>query len=152
MTSSSDNLRNLERAGSLRAEPTSTPELQGYLKNADVCLTDAKHLQNSAATRFGLAYTAAHALALAALRAHGYRPARDARGHRAIVFLALPHTAGADVAVWRTLKDAHDKRNKSEYEGLAEVSEREATDLLAVAEKLEGLVRQMLAATRPDLA
>jgi hypothetical protein len=27
MTSSSDNLRNLERAGSLRADPTSTPEL-----------------------------------------------------------------------------------------------------------------------------
>jgi len=151
MSSSSDNLKNLERTGALRPDPISKLELQGYLTNAALCLKDGKNLQDSAATRFGLAYTTAHALALAALRAHGYRPVRGTPGHRAIVFLTLPHTVGADAKVWRSLREAHDKRNKSEYEGLVNASEREAADLVTVAERLSQLVRDWLAANRPDL-
>jgi hypothetical protein len=45
-------------------------------------------------SRFDLAYNAAHALCLAALRWHGYRPT-----NRYIVFQGLPHTLG--------LADAH---------------------------------------------
>lgn len=40
-------------------------------------------------SRFDLAYNAAHALALAALRARGYRS-----DNRYVVFQALPHTLG----------------------------------------------------------
>lgn len=152
MVSSSDNLGNLERTGLLRPEPPSRQETQGYLAHAAICLKDARNRQNSALTRFGLSYGAAFSLALAVLRAHGYRPAKGTPGHRAIVFQTLSHTVGADPAVWRPLQEAHDKRNKSEYEGMVEVSEREADDLLASAARLDALVRAKLATSWPDLA
>jgi len=151
MASSSDNLGNLERTGLLRAEAPAKQEMQGYLAHATVYLKDAGNRQNSALTRFGIAYSAAFSLALAALRAHGFRPAKGTPGHRAIVFQALPHTVGADPAVWRPLQEAHDKRNKSEYEGLVDVSEREAADVLASAARLDALVRVKIATTWPDL-
>jgi uncharacterized protein (UPF0332 family) len=150
MSSPADNLANLARTGLLRAEAPSKQEAQGYLTHAATCLKDSKIPQNSALTRFGLSYGAGFALALAVLRAHGYRPAKGTPGHRAIVFQTLAHTVGADPAVWRSLQAAHDKRNKSEYEGMVEVSEREAADLLATVEKLDTLVRAKIAATWPD--
>lgn len=61
----------------------------------------------------GLAYNAAHALCLAALRWHGYRPANK----RYIVFQALPDTLGLGPEVWRVLARAHEIRNRSECEG-----------------------------------
>ena len=152
MSSPADNLANLERTGLLRAEVPSRQETQGYLAHAATCLKDARIVQNSALTRFGLSYGAAFSLALAALRAHGYRPAKGTPGHRAIVFQTLPHAIGAGPAIWRSSQEAHDKRNKSEYEGMVDVSEREAADLFATAEHLDTLVRAKLAATRPDLA
>jgi hypothetical protein len=61
--------------------------------------------------RFDLAYNAAHALALAALRWHGYRSER-----RYIVFQCLTHTLNLSPEQWRVLDQAHRKRNVAEYE------------------------------------
>jgi hypothetical protein len=63
-------------------------------------------------SRFDLAYNAAHALSLAALRRLGFRPE-----NRYIVFHVLPHTLGLGPSVWRVLATAHDLRNVSEYGG-----------------------------------
>ena len=79
--------------------------------------------------RFDLAYNAAHALCLAALRRKGFRPR-----HRYIVFQALPHTLGLGPEVWRVLAKAHDARNLAEYEGHVDVSERLVLDVIAAAE------------------
>jgi hypothetical protein len=67
---------------------------------------------NSLESRFDLAYNAAHALPLAALRRTGYRAA-----NRHIVFQVFPHTLGVGPEVWRVLARCHELRNRGEYEG-----------------------------------
>lgn len=52
-------------------------------------MTDARKSSNSIESRFDLAYNAAHALCLAALRRSGYRAE-----NRYIVFQVLPDTLG----------------------------------------------------------
>jgi len=69
-----------------------------------------------------------HALCLAALRWHGYRPA-----NRCIVFQVLPHTLGLGADVWRVLAKCHEVRNLGEYEGDLNIDERLFADLLAAA-------------------
>src|SRR5579863_3487131 len=91
---------------------------------------------NSLESRFDLAYNAAHARCLAALRWHGYRPT-----NRYIVFQTLPHTLGLDPEVWRVLDKCHSVRNLGEYEGDLNVDERLVADLVvacrSVAAKLD---------------
>jgi hypothetical protein len=76
-------------------------------------------------SRFDLAYNAAHAFCLAALRHAGYRPLK-----RYIVFQALPHTLGLGPEIWRVLDRAHAVRNRSEYEGDLSVDERLLAELI----------------------
>jgi hypothetical protein len=146
----SENLRNLEKRELLKREPTSRKEIGGFLKAAQTYLNDSKQPALSAASRFKLAYDAAHALALTALRTHNYRPSGE-KGHRAIVFQTLPHTVSADVALWRTLDKYHTKRNALEYAGLLDVSENEAEDLVNTTEALLEVVLGWLKANKPDL-
>ena len=140
MNSDTDNLANLARAGLLAAEPTSAAEIGRLLEGADTQLRDSRTSSLSATSRFILAYGAAHALALAALRAEGYRPAAT-RGHRKVVFQALEFTAGAPRELWLALDRYHDRRNAAEYEAAAPATEAEAKDLVELAAKLEKLVR-----------
>ena len=136
MTSSLDNLTGPGRA--LAAEPPDTKEFAGLMRSGMVRLKDAENPANSLESRFDLAYNAAHALALAALRWHGYRPSK-----RYIVFQVLPHTLGLGPEVWRVLSKCHDVRNVGEYEGDLDVDERLVVDLVAackaVAAKLGAL-------------
>jgi hypothetical protein len=73
-----------------------------------------------------LAYNAGHALALAALRKRGFRC-----DQRYIAFQVLPHTLGCESAVWRVLAQAHETRNRSEYEGVSDIDERLLEDVIA---------------------
>jgi len=93
-----------------------------------VRLEDAGNENLSLESRFDLAYNAAHALALAALRRLGYRSS-----NRHLVFQALAHTASQPASVWRVLSKCHEKRNLSEYEGLIDISARLLDDLLLAA-------------------
>lgn len=129
-------LENLTGPGKpLAAEPTDAAELQGLVRSARARLEDARHASLSLESRFDLAYNAAHALCLAALRRLGYR----AR-HRYIVFQVLPHTLNLGPEVWRVLAKCHEIRNLGEYEGTLDVDERVVSSLLAatvtVVEKL----------------
>ena len=107
MTSPLENL--CGSAGPLIAEAPEAQEFAGLCAAAEESLADARNADNRLGTRFLLAYTAAHAMCLAALRHAGYR----AR-HRYIVFQSLPHTLGLGPDVWRVLSLAHDKRNLAE--------------------------------------
>jgi hypothetical protein len=122
----------------LAAEPPDAKELAGLKRSGLACLRDAGNSANSLEGRFVLAYSAAHALCLAALRYHGFR-ARN----RYIVFQVLPHTLGLGPEAWRVLAKGHDIRNRGEYEGDLNVDERLVADLItagrAVVEKLETL-------------
>jgi hypothetical protein len=150
MNSPAEKLQNLEKIGSLKREPTSREEIQGFLSAARTYLQDSQNPGNSPASRFQLAYSAAHALALVALRAHGYRPAQS-KGHRAIVFQSLPITVGADESIWVTLDKAHTRRNASEYEGIVEATESDATDLALTAQTLYDLLLSWLQKNRKGL-
>jgi hypothetical protein len=132
-------LENLEGPGKpLRAEPPDAAEFAGLLRSARARLKDAGVKALSLESRFDLAYNAAHALCLAALRWHGYRSS-----NRYIVFQVLPHTLGVGPEVWRVLSKCHEIRNAGEYEGDLQIDERILADLLtacrAVLTKVEAL-------------
>jgi hypothetical protein len=76
-------------SGVLKREPPDAAEIAGLLRTGNTRLTDATNDMLALESRFDLAYNAAHALCLAALRKKGYRP-----GNRYIVFQVLPHTLG----------------------------------------------------------
>ena len=122
----------------LRAEPPDSKEFAGLQRMGLARLQDAQKTGLALESQFDLAYNAAHALCLAALRWHGYRS-----GNRFIVFQLLPHTLGLGPEVWRVLSKCHDARNLGEYEGMLEVDTRLVTDLIAacqlVANKLSAL-------------
>lgn len=123
-------LENLSGPGKpLAAEPPDSTEIAGLLRSGRARLVDAHNTALSLESRFDLAYNAAHALCLAALRQHGYR----AR-HRYIVFQTLPHTLGLGPEVWRVLAKAHDLRNQAEYEGHVDVDARLVLDVIAACE------------------
>jgi len=122
-------LDNLVKLGSLKSEPGSQDEFDGLMESARTRLTDSKNAALALESRFDLAYNASHAIALAALRWHGYRSA-----NRYIVLQALAHTICLKPAVWRVMASAHAMRNSGEYEGVFEIDAQLTTDLVAAAE------------------
>ena len=141
MASGLDNLENLVRAKQLNVEPPHEAEITRLMAGADAFLADARKAGLSVHTQFSVAYSAAHLLALAALRAAGYRP--SSAGHRRIVFQVLEFTAGASKKLARALGQYHDRRNKVEYEA-STPSTLEAEDLTKLAEELRALVRRRI--------
>ena len=133
----SPELENLARTGQLKREPAGSREVERLIRSGEARLTDARNESLSLDSRFDLAYNAAHALALAALRLRGYRSE-----NRFVVFQVLPHTLGLSKVIWRVLAKCHDARNLAEYEGAAEIDERLVADLLSAA----GAVRDALRA------
>jgi hypothetical protein len=131
-------LENLARIGKLKIEPGAASEIAGLIASGTARLIDAKNPQLSYESRFDLAHNAAHALALAAMRHHGYRS-----DNRYIVFQALPHTIGLAAAQWRILAKAHEKRNLAEYEGHFETDEQLLKDMLAAAESVRQAVTKL---------
>lgn len=107
-------------------------------RSAKVRLADAQKESNSLESRFSLAYSATHLLALAALRRLGYRPE-----HRYIVFQALPHTLGLGPEVWRVLAKCRDLRNRAEYEGDLNIDERLVADLIAAVKAVAAMLDKL---------
>ncbi len=134
----SPELERLADLGHLKREPPARAELEGLIRSGSLRLTDSQNEDLSPESRFDLAYNAAHALALAALRAKGYRSDK-----RYFVFQALPHTLGTPAATWRILAKCHEQRNLAEYEGLAEVDEALLNGLLKATAYLLEAVRAL---------
>lgn len=136
MTSPFENLTGFNKP--LKAELSDAREYAGLIRSGMARLKDAANDTLSLEGRFDLAYNAAHALCLAALRRHGYRST-----NRYIVFQLLPHTLGLGPEVWRVLAKCHDVRNLGEYEGDLNVDERLVADLISacrtVAARLDTL-------------
>lgn len=127
---SSRELNNLVRIELLKVEAADQKEIDGLLASGRARLTDAKKTGLSTESRFDLAYSAAHAFSLSAMRWHGYRP----NNKRFVVFSALPHTLGLDAGVWRVLEKCHTSRNSVEYEGYFDVEDQLLADLLKATE------------------
>jgi hypothetical protein len=127
-----EQLDNLVRSGQLKTEPPAQAEIDGLVRSGRVRLKDAGNATNSLEGRFDLAYNAAHALALAALRWHGYRSES-----RYMVFQTLQHTLNLPPEQWRVLDQAHRKRNVAEYEGIVDVDDALLAALIRVATEVE---------------
>lgn len=124
-------LDNLVRVGQLKAEPVARSEFEGLLVSGRERLDDASIATLSPASRFDLAYNAAHALSLAALRWHGYRSES-----RYLVFQCLEHTVGLPKEQWRVLDKAHARRNVAEYEGVLDVDSELLDAMIRVAREV----------------
>jgi hypothetical protein len=132
-------LDNLVRVGALKSEPSEQREFDSLLRSGRRRLHDATNDSLSFESRFDLAYNAAHALALAALRWHGYRPDRQ----RFIVFQALTHTLALAPETVRILDKAHRTRNLAEYEGALETDNRLLAELLAAGKAVQAAVEKL---------
>lgn len=125
-------LDNLVRIGQLKAEPAAQAELDGLMRSGAVRIKDAENKQLSIESRFDLAYNAAHAFSLAALRFHGYRSE-----NRFLVFQSLQHTLKLPAQKWRVLDQAHKRRNLVEYEGSVDIDVSLLEALIRIAREVE---------------
>ena len=135
MAEISKELANLARIGKLAVEPGTYGEIDGLLASGSERLADARNAGLALSSRFGLAYNAARAFSLAALRWHGYRS-----DSRYLVFQALPHTLGLPAATWRVLAKAHEVRNIAEYEGHFSADATLLRNLIEAAEAVRAAV------------
>lgn len=131
-------LENLLRSG-LKKQAPNDQEIENLIRSGERRLQDATNTTLSIESRFDLAYNAAHALALAALRHHGYRSES-----RYLVFQTLAHTVALPAEQWRVLDAAHRKRNALEYEGIANIDQQTTNAVIRVA----GEIRARLSALR----
>jgi hypothetical protein len=132
-------LDNLVRIGELKDEPPNQKELEGLIRSGLRRLDDAERDELNLESRFDLAYNAAHALALAALRFHGYRSES-----RYLVFQCLQHTVQLPQEQWRVIDQAHRKRNLAEYEGELDVDEQLVASLVRIAREIAKRVDGLL--------
>ena len=128
----------LARNRDLVAEAPDRKEFEGLVRSGLARLADAQNTANSLDSRFDLAYNAAHALCLAALRYRGFRSSK-----RYFVFQVLPDTLGLGSAVWRVLDKAHGMRNRSEYEGVVDVDENLVRDIITACKAVAETVQQL---------
>lgn len=131
-------LENLVRIHELNKEAVDKREFMGLVNAASDRLNDAKNNSLSYASRFDLAYNAAHGFALAALRAAGYRSDK-----RYLVFQCLVHTTAIDKKHVRLFAICHEKRNMAEYEGHFEIDEQLLSELITYTKKLKTLVDEI---------
>ena len=124
-------LDNLVKINQLKIEPPDQNEFDGMLTSARRRLNDAKIEGLSEDSVFSLAYGAAHALSLAAMRWHGYRS-----DNRYLVFQCLQQTIGLENTKWRVLDKCHKQRNLAEYEGHLEITSQLLQELINITEEL----------------
>ena len=133
-----EKLENLVKVRQLKAEPASKEEIAGLERSGIARLEDSKNTDLNKESRFDLAYNAAHALSLAALRAAGYRSE-----NRYLVFQCTQHTLNIEPEQWRVLDQAHRKRNLAEYEGDIDVDDQLLEALIRVVELIAGKLREV---------
>jgi hypothetical protein len=131
-------LDNLVKINKLKVEPPDQKEFDGLVASAKRGLQDAMVDGLSDEGRFSLAYGAAHALSLAAMRWHGYRS-----DNRYLVFQCLQHTIGLDSVKWRVLDQCHRVRNVAEYEGHLEINAQLLKELIEITEELLKMIEAL---------
>lgn len=131
-------LENLARTRQLKVEKPDALEFTHMVQSAIAKLRDAQNPALSFDSRFELAYSAAHSLALAALRARGFRSDK-----RYLVFQCLVHTVNMDAATVREFDDYHHKRNLAEYEGGFDPDEQLLAELIANTAELLKKVQKL---------
>jgi hypothetical protein len=133
----SPELENLVKTGQLKREAFAQDEFDGLVKSGKARLADAAKKSLALESRFDLAYNAAHALALAALRRQGYRSE-----NRYVVFQVLPYTLGLALPLVRVFTKAHAVRNAAEYEGYLEADQQLVEELVKMGDVVRKAVEE----------
>ena len=131
-------LDNLVKIHKLKPEPPDAREFAGMVRAAETKLKDSAISGLSVDSQFSLAYSAAHALSLAAIRWHGYRSES-----RYLVFQCLQHTLGLSRAKWRVLDQCHNQRNIAEYEGHLDINPQLLKELTQLSHELLNRVKSL---------
>ena len=137
------------RNGWLVEHKTSPAEITELLAISDRDLTDCRVPGLSPEWRLNIAYNAALQAATAALAAIGYRASRESHHYRVIQSLAL--TLGADQSLVRQFDFFRKKRNVGGYERVGTVSDHEADEMIALAERIRQEVKDWLKTHRSEL-
>lgn len=131
-------LDNLVSINQLKTEPADAKEFAGMLRAGNTKLNDSQIVGLSDDSQFSLAYSAAHAFSLAALRWHGYRS-----DSRYLVFQCLQHTLDLAKPKWRVLDQCHKARNLAEYEGHLDVNPQLLKELISITQEIQTLVKAL---------
>lgn len=127
----------------------SVGEIADLFGVADRDLEDCKAEGLSPHWKLAIAYNAALQAATAALPACGYRPSREA--HHSRVIQSLRHTIGAGPALVAEFDAFRKKRNMGGYERAWVVSDKEADEIISLANKLRIDVENWFKANHPEL-
>ena len=140
-------LNNLVNLGKLQPQPPRKSEIDGILQRAAEFLEGAQNASGPLSVRFSLAYSAAHAIALGALRMAGYRPA-----YRGVAFQCIVHVIPCSDDEAETLITAHEIRNNVEYDGLPDPHPGFVEDLLKVTRMIQDQADLQWQNLRPTLS
>jgi len=142
-------LRNWLASGWIVEHEPTPDETSDLLAVVDRDLQDAAIESLSPDWKLGIAYNGALQLAILALAAEGFRPARVRAHERAI--LSLRFTVALDSATVDLLDAVRRKRNISNYERAGTGSAKEAAEVLAAAQRLRETVLRWLLEHHPNL-
>jgi len=131
-------LDNLVKIESLKAEAPSRTEFDGMVKSARRGLADAQNESIATDSQFDLAYEAAHKFALAALRQQGYRSE-----NRITVFQTLVHTLAISNADLQIFLRAHNERNLAAYEGRVDIDQKLLAVLTEATKRLQSALGKL---------
>jgi len=140
-------LKNWLDNGWLTQHETSTEEIRNLLGVADRDLRDCQADGLSADWRMNIAYNAALQVATAALAVCGYRASRDSHHYRVIQSLA--YTIVAQKELIAQLDTFRKKRNIGGYEQTGLVSEAEAEEMVALAQRVRKEVEKWIRTRYP---
>jgi hypothetical protein len=99
--------------------------------------------------RFDIAYNAALQAATAALAAAGFQAERQNKHMRTIECLAF--TIGIPQSDIDVLDACRRKRHKAVYDQVGSISDQEASEMLAMAQRVRRLVEEWIRKVHPDL-
>jgi hypothetical protein len=136
--------RGLERAD------TDNGEISRYLAKIRRRIADAKKTAISLDSRFDIAFEALLLIALAALRANGYRTTSEA-GHQRLAIQLLPKSIGIEPVEIRTLDEYRKKRSIGVYEADFDPSSEEVKAVTQSVRSLLGKLEVWIRKHRPDL-
>jgi len=142
-------LKNWLKSGWLTEHKTSAQEIRNLLDVADRDLTDCLSPGLSADWRLNIAYNAALQATTAALAVCGYRATRDSHHYR--IIQSLTHTIEADSKLIAKFDQFRKKRNIGGYEQAGLVSDKEADEMVALAQQLREQIYRWIQINHPEL-
>lgn len=135
--------------GRLKSHTTSNSELRQIFAVYQRDMTDAQMEELSDDRRFATAYNAALMIARAALAASGYQT--DGAGNHYWTIQSLTFTLKLDTRTINKFNKFRQKRNIADYEMIGMVSERDVTEVLALAQELKSSLTEWLEIYHPGL-